>query len=384
MQVGPFQVTYCTNVHPGQTLDELFHVLEHDVPTVKKQLTEGSFGTGLRIGHPVVREINQNPQSLMRLIDVCHAHQYDVFTVNGFPYGNFDEGVVKESVYQPDWRTGERLDYTVALAKVLAALPGPTERTISTVAGGFGPETKTEDDRRLMAKNMAAAATALERLEDETGVHIRLCLEPEPWTTLETTADVLSFWSNYLSESSTNQSYLGLCYDCCHQALHFEDVGSSIETIEAHGITIGKIQVSSALHLERPHDLAARHKLLDFAEARFLHQVIAKTDDRLLKCLDLPALRTPSQDWLNAEAWRCHFHIPIWWTGSEFIKTTHADWRCAVTAARKLQSPPHLEIETYTWDVIPDAERAGMAGGDLSASIVAEYTSLIEEIERGG
>ncbi|MEE2757240.1 MAG: metabolite traffic protein EboE [Myxococcota bacterium] len=383
MQVGPFQVTYCTNVHPGQTLDELFQVLEYDVPAVKKQLTTGTFGTGLRIGHPVVNEINQDPDSLIRLIELCHEHQYDVFTVNGFPYGNFDEGVVKESVYQPDWRTNERLQYTIELAKVLAALPGPTHRTISTVAGGFGPDTQSEDDRRLMAKNMTAAATALARLEDETGIRIRLCLEPEPWTTLETTSDVLSFWSKYLERSRVNQSHLGLCYDCCHQALHFEDVHSSIEAIEAHGITIGKIQVSSALHLDKPQDLAARNKLLDFAEGRFLHQVIAKTDDGLLKCLDLPALRTPSQDWLNAEAWRCHFHIPIWWRGSELIQTTHEDWRAAVGAAHRLESPPHLEIETYTWDVIPDSERLAMAGGNLSASIVAEYTSLIDELDRG-
>ena len=381
MRVDPFDVTYCTNVHPGESLEELNRALNDEVSAVKARFDANPFGAGLRLGNSVVEALTQWPDALSRLHDTCSAHGYSVFTVNGFPYGNFDSGHIKTQVYDPGWQDPERLRYTLRLAEVVAALPGPAYRTISTVAGGYGPQTNTREARDGIAAHLNEAAEGLARLADEYGVHIRLCLEPEPWTSLETTADVLGFWDQHLDgERPEIRDHLGLCYDCCHQALHFEDPTESMTALEAAGVTIGKVQVSSALHIDNPADDAACTDLMGFAEPRFLHQVVAKTSEGLLKAVDLNALDLEDMAWRSADAWRCHFHVPIWWAGAGHLGTTKGDWQAAVRAAKRLAVQPHLEIETYTWDVIPVEERRAMAGGDLTASIIAEYDALLRII----
>jgi len=384
MQVGPFHITYCTNVHPGESLEEVSRVLTNDVSAVQAEFKDRPFGAGLRLGNSVVRTLENSPDKMSEFTDRCRSLQYSIFTVNGFPYGNFDQGQIKEKVYAPGWEDEARVEYTLALARVLAALPGPDARSISTVAGGFGPDTRDPMVRQLIAQNLVRAAEGLANLADETGIQIRLCLEPEPWTMLETTDDVLNFWARYLNGSNpVVGAHLGLCYDCCHQALHFEDPKVALTALESAGIAIGKIQVSSALHLSNPGDPDARRALMSFAEPRFLHQVVAKTGDGLLKALDLPQVDLSDERWLKAEAWRCHFHVPIWWQGSDALGTTRDDWLAAVAAAQGLKHSPHLEIETYTWDVIPEAEREMMAGGVLTDSILSEYRALIEALGLG-
>jgi sugar phosphate isomerase/epimerase len=382
MQVGPFQVTYCTNVHPGETLDDLQRVLQNEVSSVSSHHAVRPFGAGLRLGNSVVEALLDTPEKRRALIETCRQNQYSIFTVNGFPYGNFDDGIIKEEVYEPGWHDPERLRYTLDLARLLVSLPGPKCRTISTVAGGFGPSTQAPAVRQTIAENLITTAQALAELAAETGVFVRLCLEPEPWTTLETTDDVIAFWDEYLqAPEHIISTHLGICYDCCHQAVHFENPAESIARLNEAGIHIGKIQVSSALHLADPSNPAAREALQQFAEPRFLHQVVAQTESGLLKSLDLPHLKHVDEKWSSASAWRCHFHVPIWWTGSGHLSTTKDDWQAAITAAKGLKDPPHLEIETYTWAVIPEAERLAMTNGHLMDSILAEYTALMQILE---
>ena len=145
-------------------------------------------------------------------------------------------------------------------------------------------------------------------------------------------------------------------------------------------IHIGKIQISSALALESPSSAIARQRLFTFAEPRFLHQVVAKTSRGLLKCLDLSELEDPDEAWCEAEEWRCHFHVPIWWEGDGVLSTTKADWIAALTQSATLSYAPHLEIETYTWDVLPEEERKHMADGHLTASVVAEFSAVHDVI----
>jgi len=382
MQVGPFQVTYCTNVHPGESLLDLHSVLGNEVASVSSHYKLRPFGAGLRLGNSVVRALLDDSREEANLIELCEKNQYSIFTVNGFPYGNFDEGIIKAEVYEPGWQDPERVRYTLDLGRLLARLPGPKRRTISTVAGGFGPHTKSHEVRQSIAANLMEAAEGLAQIAADTGVEIRLCLEPEPWTTLETTDDVIDFWDRYLRHpKELTETHLGICYDCCHQALHFEDPARSIKRLDEAGISIGKIQVSSALHIDDPSNLEARQALQAFAEPRFLHQVVARTETGLLKALDLPSLNDADEEWLAAAAWRCHFHVPIWWTGSGHLSTTKAQWEGAVLAAKGLDDPPHLEIETYTWSVIPQAERQAMRDGHLVDSIRAEYTALMQTLE---
>jgi sugar phosphate isomerase/epimerase len=374
---GPHHIAYCTNVHPGESLDDIEAVLRRDVGAVKARVSpDAPFGTGLRLGHLSAATLATSPDRLARLRDLLVELDLYVFTVNGFPYGDFAAASVKAAVYAPDWRTDARLEYTRQLAQVLAALPGPASRTISTVAGGFRPD--TADAHAQVARGLARAATALAQVADDTGVSVRLCLEPEPWTTLETTADAVRFFERYVHPlGDVAAAHLGLCYDCCHQAVHFEDATQSLAALEAAGVTVGKIQVSSALHLEHPADPEARAALLAFDEPRYLHQTVGRTaDGELLRCLDLPQLRTPDARWTAAEAWRTHFHVPIWWRGDAHLGTTREDWETAVRAAARCA---HLEIETYTWHAIPNLERLGF--GSLHDCVASEFAALVEVLD---
>jgi sugar phosphate isomerase/epimerase len=385
MKVGSYQITYCTNVHPGETLDDLHRILATEVESVKAIVApDTAMGAGLRLGNTVVRQLTDAPEALARLARLCEEQEYEVFTANGFPYGDFAAEVIKSDVYKPAWHFEDRIRYTSELARVLAALPGPKERTISTVAGGFLPDTSDDATKTLVARNLKRTAEDFARIADETGVQIRLCLEPEPWTTLETTDDVLRFFDDFLPSGAPHvREHLGICYDCCHQAVHFEDPGTSIKRLVDADITIGKVQVSSALHLDDPADPRRREALLRFAEPRFLHQVVARRGDDLLRCLDLATLDQPTAEFLEADAWRCHFHVPIWWEGDGVLKTTKSDWEGVVSAIQDIGIKPHFEIETYTWHVLPDADRSDMESGDLTASVVAEYTALISALGYG-
>jgi sugar phosphate isomerase/epimerase len=376
MQVGPFQVAYCTNVHPGEGLDALDAVLADDVAAVKAKVCSAApFGMGLRLGNAAAHALDTRPGALLALSERCLNAGLYVFTVNGFPYGDFAAAAVKSAVYAPSWLDDERVEYTARLGRVLARLPGPTTRTISTVSGCFKPDADDIEAHRHMAQNLGRAAEALARVADQTGVQIRLCLEPEPWTTLETTDDTIRFFDKHLRPLAHAKAHLGLCYDCCHQAVHFEDPAESVARLIDADVPIGKVQVSSALHLDAPANPDARAALLAFDEPRYLHQVVARLPDgQLLKSVDLDPLRDPDPAWLSAEAWRCHFHVPIWWKGAGHLGTTRCDWQAAVRAIAAQNASTHLEIETYSWHVIPAAERAQM--GDLHACVAAEFAAL--------
>lgn len=379
MRVGDrLHLSYCTNVHPGETLAELSDVLRRDVAAVKRRVSpDAPFGLGLRLGNGAATALSSAARRA-ELAALCQELDLYAFTVNGFPYGDFAAERVKAAVYEPSWLDEERVAYTERVAEALVALPGPPERTISTVAGGFRPTTEGDDAKRRIATNLARAAESLARLADRTGVRVRLCLEPEPWTTLELARDAIELFHQYLFPLGEQvREHLGLCYDCCHQAVYFENPVHTIERLVEAEVPIGKIQVSSALHLATPADPAARAALLAYAEPRYLHQTVARRrDGMLLTALDLPDLRAPDEAWREAEAWRCHFHVPIWWRGAGALGTTRADWEAAVRTAVRLGACDQLEVETYTWHVLPEEERAALEGGNLHACVAAEIAAL--------
>ncbi len=376
MRLGDLHVGYCTNVHPGEGLDAIEGTLVRHVAEVKRRVSpDAPFGLGLRLGNEAAATLDADPARVRALAVLCEREGFYVFTVNGFPYGDFAADAVKAAVYAPSWLEAERVAYTLRLARALAALPGPAERTISTVSGCFRGVATGDEAEARMAGHLRQAAEGLADIAAATGVRVRLCLEPEPWTTLETTDDALRFFGRRLQSTAAERDFLGLCYDCCHQALHFEDAADSLARLADAGVVVGKVQVSSALHLATPGDPEARAALLRFDEPRYLHQVVARRrDGSLLRALDLPDLRDPAPEWLDAEAWRCHFHVPIWWRGDGRLGTTRAEWEAAVRAAPSA----HLEVETYTWGVIPERERAALEGGDLHACVAAEIAVLCD------
>lgn len=383
------EVGYCTNVHPGESVPAISHTLRTDVAAVRRRVAPGRpFGLGLRLGNTAATTLAEDAAARAEFCELLEAEALYVFTVNGFPYGDFAADRVKAEVYRPDWRSPERRRYTRCVAEALVAMPGPTRRTVSTVAGGFKPDTVDSGAEAAIAAHLRASAEDLARLADRTGIAVRLCLEPEPLTTLETTEEVVSFFERHgltARGGAALRDHLGLCYDCCHQAVEFESPTDALDRLDAAGIAIGKMQVSSALALRRPADPAARAALLAFAEPRFLHQVVARfSDGRLARCLDLESL-AEAHKLEAADEWRCHFHVPIDWAGDAgraggHLHTTRDDWRAAVGHALARGLCDHFEVETYTWGVLPAAERAAhldAAGGALPDALAAELGALL-------
>jgi len=377
---GAAHIGYCTNVHPGEGLEAVERVLRQDVARVKAAWApERPFGLGLRLGQAAASTLARSAADLERFRALLEEAGQYVFTVNAFPYGDFAATSVKAGVYQPDWRTEARQSYTLSVAEVTARLPGPDYRTISTVAGGFKPDTVDSSAHAALADRLLDTAVELARLADATGVQVRVCLEPEPFTTLETSAEVCAFFEQRLyadaRRAAQARAHLGVCWDTCHQAVLFEAPADVLARFDRAGVVIGKVQVTSALEVRAPARAEARAALLAFAEPRYLHQTFARTPDgETLRALDLDAVPAADPRWLAAEAWRCHFHVPIDWAGDDLLGTTRADWEGV--ARLLVDRAPHWEVETYTWGVLPPARRDALAADGLTRGVVDELRAL--------
>jgi sugar phosphate isomerase/epimerase len=341
-------------------------------------------GAGLWLSAEAVAKLGVDPGPL---IDALDASGCSLFTLNGFPYGDFHEARVKERVYSPAWDREERLDYTLALARTLGAcLPTHcAEGTISTLPLGFGPAWDPERHARSL-QNLCRLAEALARLADHSGRPVRVCLEPEPGCVLESRADVLRLFDLDLPAAARRhgvsrgaiETHLGICLDLCHSAVCFEDPVESIDRLSDHGVPIGKIQISSAIQIDDLEPAVLARVAADFAEPRYLHQVRVRTNDSgVIGRMDLEqALEDP--DLPRTGPWRVHFHVPIHETAlaQPGVSTTQG---VILEVLRRLTKPlplqPHLEVETYTWEVLPAGLRPHGPDG-LAASLTAELAWL--------
>ncbi|HEY5998377.1 MAG TPA: metabolite traffic protein EboE [bacterium] len=341
-------LTYCTNIHPGESWAEIFaHVREY-VPAVRGRFAPGgTFPVALRLSGRAAMEID-GPEAA-RFAEWCRRERCRVVTLNGFPHGRFHGVPVKEQVYLPDWRDPERLRYTSRLADLLASwLPEDGRGSISSVPIGFR-RSLTPEAVAAARRNLRGALEHLERLAGETGREILLALEPEPGCLIETTEDVVRIFERLESPPRLSR-HLGVCYDCCHQALQFEDPATSLETLRRAGIPIAHVQVSSALRVEGP-DLAP---VASFAEPTYLHQCVGRRPDgSLVRFDDLPEALAAAPSTGCAE-WRVHFHVPVFHEGSGTFRTTN-DFLAGILPLLEPATP--LEVETYTWGVLPPRMR---------------------------
>ncbi len=382
MSLSQLPLGYCTNVHPGRTVAEVEQGLDrYTVPAAR--LAGRPAAAGLWLAEPVVRELSDSPELCRNFVDGLARRQLACYTLNAFPFGDFHRQRVKEQVYRPNWADPRRLEYTLAAAQILAELlPAGVEGSISTLPLGFpGLDEPPDFHRRCMAQ-LASAAARLARLEDETGRTIRLAVEPEPLCWLDETPAAIDFFTRRLWPFAADQNcldavrkHVGLCFDVCHQSVAFEEIGRSIAAIDAAGLRIAKVHVTCAIELEHPADNPdARRALADYVEPRYLHQTKARTKGGTVVHavdLDRSLALDPPREFLEADAWRVHFHVPVDAERLGPLATTRGDLRQALAAVRGLSYAPHLEVETYTWDVLPDHSSIGLAEGigrELSAT----------------
>jgi sugar phosphate isomerase/epimerase len=357
MKLGDAHLGYCTNVVAADNAAELLAALR--IPgRVRELLGVPSLGIGLYVSARAVVELDPG-----WLRDQLAEYGLYVFTLNGFPYGDFHAEQVKQRVYRPDWSEYDRVEYTLALAVLLGEI-APRELaqpTISTVPlgwrGDFGPYSVD-----TAVKHLAGLVESVAKHEEMGGRPIRICLEPEPGCVLERTEQLIQFFHGPLARALPRESisrYLGICYDTCHQAVAFESPERVLESLISAEIPIGKVQLSSALELADPGDDGARAELAGFAELRYLHQVRAGVAGQPVAgdeygADDLPeAIARLPRD----RAWRTHFHVPIYRDRFGALGTTRAELERAIVLLQRSKATSQYEVETYTWSVLPPSER---------------------------
>ncbi len=229
-------LTYCTNIHAGETWPEVLAGLKRHLPPIKAAIAPGQpLGVGLRLSAEAAEALDQ-PAAFAELDAFLEDGGYYVFTINGFPYGAFHGQRVKEGAYRPDWSQEPRLAYTNRLADLLARLlPEGMTGSVSTVPGTFKPW--AEDAVDTIADNLARHVAHLVALEARTGQTIVLALEPEPYCLLETIAETIAFFEQLIfapaagdrvasltglteeADSDVLRRLICVCYDFCHAAV---------------------------------------------------------------------------------------------------------------------------------------------------------------------
>jgi sugar phosphate isomerase/epimerase len=396
---GPPHLTYCTNIHAGETWPEVRANLERYVLAVKRRVApDRPFGVGLRLSAQAALSLAE-PRELEALQEFLTTHGLYVFTINGFPYGAFHGTRVKEGVYLPDWLDEARVAYTDRLATLLAHLLPPEpglEGSVSTVPGAFKARVTSTADVARMADLMIRHVVKLHDIRERTGKQISLALEPEPHCHMETVAETVAFFEDCLFASSAVarlsdltglgrgeseavlRRHLGVCFDACHMAVEFEEPREALRAFRAAGIRIGKVQVSAGLRvLFEGRDPARLAALRPFAEGVYLHQVVEQRDGALTRYLDLPqALERADHATGGPREWRIHFHVPLFRERlGSFLNTQ--DYLCALLdILRKDTVSQHLEVETYTWDVLPEEYRRE----DLVTAVTRELEWVMERM----
>ncbi len=395
------RVGYCLNVHPAETLEELERGLATLTAPLRERLApDAPFGVGMYFAAPVAFALERDAGARAALRDRLERGGFDPFTANAFPFGGFHADGLKRGVFAPTWMDDERLAFTLAVARVLADLQGdrPAPRlSVSTHCGRYG----AFDDASFAAaaRNWNRAARALEQLERDTGHRVVLSFEPEPRSAAGDTREWDALAARFLDgcddgERERARRYLGVCLDACHAAVEFEEPREAWARAGAHGLPFGKLQFSSALRLARPGDHAdARDALFALDEPRYLHQATARAaDGSLARVEDLPDLaRAVAADdaaWTQAAEWRCHFHVPVDLAGLDglALETTapFADALLDVALgddARWQDGELAVELETYTWDVLPGAARGA---GDRVDGLAREYAHLGARLAAAG
>jgi hypothetical protein len=374
-------LAYCGNIHRGETWPETFSALEQYTLAVKQRVApSGRFGLGLRLSDRASRELAGEP-ALADFQRWLERHDCYVFTINGFPFGQFHGQRVKEQVYAPDWTTPERLEYTNRLFDLLARLlPAGVEGSVSTVPGSFKEFITSAEQQTRIRSNIGRCVEHIAMLVEKTGRILHLGLEPEPLCLLETTDETVQFFDHLRSEHGDDSriaACLGVNYDTCHLAVEYENPRQALAKLRRHGIKISKVHLSSALKT-RPTS-KARAALAAFAEDVYLHQVVARAaGGELTRYRDLDmALRSTSP----FEEWRIHFHIPLHCPATTWFDST-SDHLLGVLDF--LAAHPglcsHLEMETYTWEVLPP----DLKTRSVVDHLVAEYEWCLEQLRTRG
>lgn len=365
-------LSYCTNVHPAEDLDGVVQQLERYAGPVRRAAGLDTLGVGLWLPATLAHRLDRSAADRQRLRTVLDEQRLTVHTLNAFPYGGFHAEVVKHAVYRPTWADPERAEYTLACARVLAELlPEGAAGSISTLPLGWR-EGWTDDRDRAATDSLARVSERLRALPRT----IRLAIEPEPGCHLDTVDDVVDWLA--ARTDVIDPEHVGICLDTCHLATSFADPVEAVRRIRDAGLRVVKVQASAALQVDDPGDPVAREAVARFAEPRYLHQTRERGPDGVLRADDLPEALASLP---AAGPWRVHVHVPLHARPAAPLSATTDVLRAAVGAVARTPhgDEAHLDVETYTWAVLPE-ELAARAESDLVAGIAAELRWAVEHL----
>jgi len=384
---GLGHLTYSTLVHPGDNWDEMWHSLTTYVPAVKKRVCpDGPFGVSLRLSGKSAERLTGDATERTKLKNFLADNDMYLYTVNAFPHGQFKGQRVKEQVYEPDWRTDQRALYTMQVADILAEVaPVGISPSIQSPPCGFKPRVTGPEVVDAYTRQVLRVVAHLVRLGERTGRTVTLALEPEPFCFMEVTSEAVDYFTRHLYAGKSAEAlaketglsvakahaalrrHLGIVYDICHQAVEFEDISASLASLVAAGIPIFKLQEAAALRVP-----VVTQELVDaltpFADTVYLTQTIEKRDGRLTRYLNLEDAFAAWKKDPGPREWRTHFHVPVFLDDLGLFKTTRFAIEEALRFHKTTPLSGQLEIETYTWDVLPDRLKTG----DITDYVVRE------------
>lgn len=394
-------LTYCSNILPGESWSDHFSHLKENLPLIRKSISPNApMGLGLRLANEASLELIQ-PETMAEFQTWLAKEGFYVFLINGFPYGGFHETVVKENVYHPDWTTNERREYTLRLFSILSQLlPKGMTGGVSTPPLSYQFFDTNERDRKQRVesstKQIIDVLFHLIEVQNKTGQILHLDIEPEPDGILGNVNLWVQWFLNLLLPMAVSQvqtkwgvsrekaegltkTHIRICLDVCHSAVSFEDNQSIIQLLKENSIQVGRIQISSALKINFPQETKETMDLLaGFDEPTYLHQVVVKSADQKLQSYpDLPeALQAGGQSF---EEWRVHFHVPVFLDSYGLVSSTQKELVELLHLHKEFSITDALEVETYTWGVLPKELQIPIAD-----SIIRElqWVESILEIER--
>jgi sugar phosphate isomerase/epimerase len=375
---GLGHLTYSTLVHPGDDWAQMYDSLTTYVPKVKARLAPNSpFGVSLRLSASSAATLAGNADEREKLKKFLGDNDMYLYTVNAFPYGAFKGTVVKEQVYEPDWRSEERTQYTINVADVLAdVVPAGISPSIQSAPLGFKPRVTGPDVVASFTEHVLRVAAHMVALEADTGRTVTLALEPEPYCFLETTDETVDYFTNHLYSGAAAEKlaklaripiseahialrkHVGVVFDICHQAVEFEDISAMLQKLVDAGIPIFKLQEAAALHMPQ-----VTQEIVDtlrrYAKTIYLTQTVEKKDGKLSRFLNLEDAFVAWEKNPGPREWRTHFHVPVFLDDLGPFRTTRFAIEDALRFHKARPLSRQLEIETYTWDVLPDNLKTG-------------------------
>ncbi len=370
-------LAYCTNIHRGEDWAQTFDSLQkHTLAVRRKVCPMGAYAIGLRLSDRAARELSE-PAVLAGFRQWLADENCYVFTINGFPFGDFHGTRVKEQVYVPDWTSQERLEFTCRLFDLIAALvPEEVEGSVSTSPGSFKEFIRDESQEQAIRDNLWKCVEHIAALSDSTGKTLHLGLEPEPLCWIETSAETVAFFEQMEREHPNDprlRRHLGVNYDTCHLAVEYEEPHEAIGALVAAGIRISKLHLSAAMKMKPTETVRAQ--LEAFKEDVYLHQVIERLPGGgLVRHHDLDVALAEET---KAEEWRIHFHVPLHSPDGDWFTSTRDHIGGVLDL---LRADPalcsHLEMETYTWEVLP----GDLKNRDVVDQLVGEYDWTLAEL----